>query len=452
MIAKHLSLRAQATYGNFAACIACWVVSTCMATAAFAGQSLIPCGTVILGDTVLKNDIGPCAGDGLVIGASGITVNLNGHRIVGTQRANVGVRLSGVSNVTVKGGVVEGFDAGVLLSGGQSNLVTVMTVRNNRFGIQVENAESSRHTIDNNRVTGNRLIGVFLRQSISEAAIRRNQVNANTGFGIVVDGGSGGNLIEANEAVGNGELDIVLRRETVDPIVTSVSPPVFGTITAGQLALVEGTDYRVMAGSSGPRKSAQARLVPIDISLAASASAISNPDAADTSTSGCEEGDYAVAGFQPGDIALIQRGTCTLDKKLLVASFRGAAAVLIFNEGQAPDRQSPEFGYVASPFSNFIGAPIPVLSLSYAQGFALVQSARAGPVVARVETEAELTFGAGGLPPTHHNLVTKNTALSVADENFICSSNLWTKNSFSVFIIPCGEPGGGGFGVTTNAY
>jgi parallel beta-helix repeat protein len=423
-----------------------------MAPAAFAAQPAIPCGAVLLEDTVLKSDIGPCNGDGLVIGASGITVNLNGRRILGTQRANVGVRLSGVSHVTVKGGVVEGFDAGVLLTGGQSNLLTVMTVRNNRFGIQIEDAESSRHSIDNNQVTGNRLIGVFLRQSVSEAAIRRNQVSANTGFGIVVDGGSGGNLIEANEAVGNGELDIVLRRETVDPIVTSVTPPVLGTIAAGRLVLVEGTEYRVVGGSSGPRKSAQGRLVPIDISLPASANAISNPDAADTSTSGCEQVDYAVAGFQPGDIALIQRGTCTLDKKLVVAASSGAAAVLIFNEGQAPDRQSPEFGYVASPFSNFIGAPISVLSLSYAQGFALVQSARAGPVIVRVETEAGLTFGAGGRPPTHHNLVTKNTALSAADEIFVCSSNIWTKNSFSVFSIPCGEPGGGGFGVTTNGY
>ena len=49
------------------------------------------------------------------------------------------------------------------------------------------------------------------------------------------------------------------------------------------------------------------------------------------STSGCEAGDFA--GFPAGNIALIQRGTCTFRIKADNAAAAGAAGVIIFNQG-----------------------------------------------------------------------------------------------------------------------
>jgi Zn-dependent M28 family amino/carboxypeptidase len=102
------------------------------------------------------------------------------------------------------------------------------------------------------------------------------------------------------------------------------------------------------------------------------------------STSGCD-GDFAEVGaggfgntvpdptgpddfasFTPGNIALIQRGTCSFQLKALDAQSAGASAVIVFNEGNTPDRE-PLFG-------GTLGGPnitIPVLSASFAFGVEL---------------------------------------------------------------------------------
>jgi hypothetical protein len=54
------------------------------------------------------------------------------------------------------------------------------------------------------------------------------------------------------------------------------------------------------------------------------------------STSGCDPSDFS--GFVAGRIALIQRGTCTFSQKVQNAQAAGASGVIIFNEGNSPDR------------------------------------------------------------------------------------------------------------------
>jgi Zn-dependent M28 family amino/carboxypeptidase len=84
------------------------------------------------------------------------------------------------------------------------------------------------------------------------------------------------------------------------------------------------------------------------------------------STSGCEAADFA--GFPAGNIALIQRGTCTFAAKAANAQAAGASAVIIFNQGNAPDREGLIIGTLL-PFT----ANIPVVGASFAQGVALAQ-------------------------------------------------------------------------------
>jgi Zn-dependent M28 family amino/carboxypeptidase len=51
-----------------------------------------------------------------------------------------------------------------------------------------------------------------------------------------------------------------------------------------------------------------------------------------TSTSGCEAADFT--GMAPGSVALVQRGTCGFNLKVLNAQAAGASAVIVMNEGQ----------------------------------------------------------------------------------------------------------------------
>jgi Zn-dependent M28 family amino/carboxypeptidase len=80
-----------------------------------------------------------------------------------------------------------------------------------------------------------------------------------------------------------------------------------------------------------------------------------------SSTSGCEASDFA--GFPSGDIALVQRGTCTFAAKADNAAAAGASAVIIFNQGNADDRLGMLFGTLGQPVRT-----IPVLSTSFDRG------------------------------------------------------------------------------------
>jgi Zn-dependent M28 family amino/carboxypeptidase len=99
-------------------------------------------------------------------------------------------------------------------------------------------------------------------------------------------------------------------------------------------------------------------------------------DAADTSTSGCEASDFA--GFTPGNIAVIQRGTCSFALKAQNAHAAGAVGVIIFNEGQ-PGRTAAFLGTLGGP-----GATVPAVGAAFAVGEELA----AGGVTVRMFVNA----------------------------------------------------------------
>ena len=83
---------------------------------------------------------------------------------------------------------------------------------------------------------------------------------------------------------------------------------------------------------------------------------------ASSSSAGCQDADFV--GDFTGKVALIQRGTCTFHDKALNAQEAGAAAVIIFNEGQADlGRDGLLFGTLGTPDFD-----IPIIGVSFADG------------------------------------------------------------------------------------
>ncbi len=133
------------------------------------------------------------------------------------------------------------------------------------------------------------------------------------------------------------------------------------------------TDYEAATMDYSGSGDITGLVVPIDIQVP--------PPAQPGSTSGCEAGDFPAAPADPA-IALIQRGTCTFESKVDNAVAAGYDAVAMFNEGQE-GRQELLTGTLGNPKS------IPVIGMNYADGAALYEDTKAGPVTARAFTSTE---------------------------------------------------------------
>ena len=119
--------------------------------------------------------------------------------------------------------------------------------------------------------------------------------------------------------------------------------------------------------------------------LQAAGGIILPPTSSPSSASGCSPDDFS--GFVPGNIALIQRGTCRFGQKVLNAEANGAAGVVIFNEGQ-PDRQDLILGSLIDAAGNPFVPNIPVAFTSFAVGNALYQELADQPVNLTVSVPA----------------------------------------------------------------
>src|SRR3954468_9415828 len=84
-------------------------IAAALTGAAFAapafGAARPACGDVITSNTTLRADLRDCPGDGLVIGADGITLDLNGHTIGGDAISggdDVGIRDDGHHGAVIR--------------------------------------------------------------------------------------------------------------------------------------------------------------------------------------------------------------------------------------------------------------------------------------------------------------------------------------------------------------
>jgi Zn-dependent M28 family amino/carboxypeptidase len=138
---------------------------------------------------------------------------------------------------------------------------------------------------------------------------------------------------------------------------------------------IEGTDFlRNRFDSGTPEGEATGSLFPADLRL----DAPTLP--ANTSNSGCEASDFA--GMSPGSVALVQRGTCGFNVKVLNAQAAGAAAVIVMNEGQ-PGRTG-----LVGMIGDATGLAIPAVFATFVTGADLASTPGA-TVRVKVEFTAE---------------------------------------------------------------
>ena len=180
----------------------------------------VTCGQTLTESTILENDLTNCPGDGLVAGADGITIDLNGHTVDGqTLLTGKGIAISGFDRVTVENGTITGFDVGVsIVFGADRTQVRDLRIGDAAIGNGIE-AQAQRAALTGNTVFG-RAIGIIaggtetvtvgntvkdndtgILVGGSRAAVTRNTVLSNAGIGIqavAVAAALTGNVADAN--------------------------------------------------------------------------------------------------------------------------------------------------------------------------------------------------------------------------------------------------------------
>ena len=204
---------------------------------------VIACGQTITTSVKLATDLRNCPGDGLVIGASGITVDLNGHTISGRNiLGSEGIADDGHGDVVIRNGVIRDFFVdGVGLRNARGSVVHDLAIRqigaggvNGQFSAGIALADSPTSRIDDNTVTNNvaafeadgivvkrspgvRLVDNRLNQNSWDGLfvfasphgrVEDNTADANPNNGMEVNGASDSTQILGNEATRNGNVGI----------------------------------------------------------------------------------------------------------------------------------------------------------------------------------------------------------------------------------------------------
>lgn len=188
-----------------------------LAPAAQAAKAVhVNCGQTITVDTKLANDLIDCPENGIVIGAEGITLDLNGHTVDGDGARDgddYGVDNSaGHDGVTVQNGSVREFIEGVLLVGASANRLRDLSTSHQAHG-GILMADSTHIRVEKNSSVAD-CGGVIVIRS-REIRVERNSVSDHTCAAIPVfesehvriahnsiDGGGYQGTIVAGESAG----------------------------------------------------------------------------------------------------------------------------------------------------------------------------------------------------------------------------------------------------------
>jgi parallel beta-helix repeat protein len=166
------------------------------------------CGQVLTGSTTLAGDLLACPGDALIVGADGITIDLNGHSLVGTG-AGAGIRNDGFDGVTVRHGAVEKFLYGVQLNPGTvGNLVGGLALTTNKAAaVQLEGVAGT--VVRDSTIEAQANDGVVLLGGSDGNFIVGNTIGHSADRGISVQGSSD-NVFQSNQVISSGDRGVAL--------------------------------------------------------------------------------------------------------------------------------------------------------------------------------------------------------------------------------------------------
>jgi hypothetical protein len=152
---------------------------------------------------------------------------------------------------------------------------------------------------------------------------------------------------------------------TLDPVEITFNFPA----TLRQIAPTEA-EYETGVFTGSGSGEVEGTVHAIDISLEKGLEAVS--------TSGCEAADFEGVDLSGSmDIALVQRGTCFFGTKAYYAEQAGAEAVIVFNQGNTPEREELIVADATSVDPPIPGNPgpithgIPVVGASFEDGLLL---------------------------------------------------------------------------------
>jgi parallel beta-helix repeat protein len=189
-------------------------VAALLASGSLAFANHVRCGDVITRDTRLDSDLTGCPGDGIVIGANDITLDLAGHSIDGSaDRNQAGIdNDAGHAGVTIEHGRVQGFEFGVRLVRASYGRLRELALSDNRFGITLTDSNS-------NVIAGNSSDGGTLGLELSQSHANRIAHNVLTGNGIALTSSNDNRIVENTLAgmtiVGDSSSNDLVARNSV---------------------------------------------------------------------------------------------------------------------------------------------------------------------------------------------------------------------------------------------
>jgi len=143
------------------------------------------CGATILDDLKLDHDL-ICTGAGLIVGADGITIDLNGHTIMGSG-SDVGVAVTGRTDVSIRGGTITNFAVAVRVNTSTDIVIKHTEFVENPEGVDLQSG-SVGNTIKDNVFRDSNIRAIMLRSNSTDNDIKHNTFTGNR-VGILVFGG-----------------------------------------------------------------------------------------------------------------------------------------------------------------------------------------------------------------------------------------------------------------------
>jgi parallel beta-helix repeat protein len=166
-----------------------------------AQASHVACGDFVTADVTLDSDLIDCPGNGLLIRASGVTVDLGGHTIDGTGSGLGVVTLPRVAHATIRNGTVRQFHDAIVVDG-RGHVIRDCTVAQSHDGILLSAVFDG--LVENVSAWGNDGSGINAPEATRVAMVRNHLFDNAAGVGGVspTDSLIAHNLVERNTFYG----------------------------------------------------------------------------------------------------------------------------------------------------------------------------------------------------------------------------------------------------------